>query len=105
MEKCKCEKILEWREAGGRDHKIFVAKCSCGLEYHRRKTGRVVYVLNRESFCCSVCNGDILVAEVSHPVHDGPFALSGSGRCEQEYVPYCPQCEEEPNSNGSFTNA
>ncbi len=38
---------------------------------------------------------------VTHPIHDGPFALSGSGQVRSETVPFCPDCEMEPNSRGA----
>jgi len=34
-------------------------------------------------------------------IWDGPFPMSGSGRCHYESVPYCPKCEEKPNIHGS----
>ena len=50
---------------------------------------------------CNDCGSDIMSATVAHPIHDGPFPLSGSGQCHYEDVPYCPKCEEKPNYNGS----
>jgi len=47
------------------------------------------------------CGIEILGKTVAHPIWDGPFPLSGSGQCSSEQVPYCPQCEDEPNSNGT----
>ena len=46
------------------------------------------------------CGAKILGKTVAHPIWDGPFPCSGSGKCEYESVPYCPVCEEEPNSSG-----
>jgi hypothetical protein len=53
------------------------------------------------SYKCRDCGSDILAAKVAHPIHDGPFPLSGSGRCEYENVPYCPKCERKPSFHGS----
>ena len=40
-------------------------------------------------------------AQVAHPIRDGIFPLSGSGKCKYEFVPYCPKCETEPSFHGS----
>ena len=47
------------------------------------------------------CGTEIMGARVAHPIWDGPFPMSGSGRCHYETVPYCPNCETEPNFHGS----
>lgn len=47
------------------------------------------------------CGAEIVSQQVAHPIWDGPFPCSGSGRCNYEDVPYCPQCEEPPNYNGA----
>ncbi len=47
------------------------------------------------------CGTKILGKEVAHPVWNSPFPCSGSGRCQYETVPYCPECEEEPNFHGA----
>lgn len=47
------------------------------------------------------CGETILGARVAHPIHDGLFPLSGSGKCKYETVPYCPKCEEKPDFHGS----
>ena len=57
---------------------------------------------NGQELKCSDCGSGIMSATVAHPIHDGPFPLSGSGQCHYEQVPYCPKCEEKPNYNGSF---
>lgn len=46
------------------------------------------------------CGTDVAPKQVSHPVHDGPFPLSGSGEVRVETVPFCPTCEEEPSPFG-----
>lgn len=50
---------------------------------------------------CKSCGGAILIASVAHPVWDGPFPMSGSGRCIYEHIPYCRKCDTKPNSQGS----
>jgi len=47
------------------------------------------------------CGATILIARIAHPIWDGPFQGSGSGRCQYELWPFCPQCEEEPSFHGS----
>ncbi len=47
------------------------------------------------------CGTEIQGKQVSHSIHDGPFALSGSGRVRTETVPFCLKCETEPNSYGA----
>ena len=47
------------------------------------------------------CGTEIMGASVAHPIWDGPFACSGSGRVHTEVVPFCPKCETEPNSSGA----
>ena len=56
----------------------------------------------KQIYQCNDCSSDIMSSIVAHPIHDGPFPLSGSGQCHYEQVPYCPKCEEKPNYNGSF---
>jgi hypothetical protein len=46
--------------------------------------------------------GEILMnATVAHPIWDGPFSCSGSGRCHHETIPYCPRCETKPDFQGA----
>lgn len=48
----------------------------------------------------NACDTKIITVNVHHPVHDGPFPLSGSGEVDIELVPYCPTCEEKPSEHG-----
>ncbi|MDD2678685.1 MAG: hypothetical protein PHT91_00710 [Candidatus Nanoarchaeia archaeon] len=74
-----------------------------GILYVRNKDSGVVYRhLNNGDLECVSCGSEILGARVAHPVHNGPFPLSGSGQCRYEDVPYCPKCEKKPNGHGSF---
>jgi hypothetical protein len=46
--------------------------------------------------------GTVLASQVvSHPIHDGPFPLSGSGQVYRETVPYCPKCHAKPAPHGA----
>ena len=47
------------------------------------------------------CGETLMAARVAHPIWDGPFPMSGSGRCEYETAPYCPKCEEKPDFHGA----
>jgi uncharacterized protein with PIN domain len=89
------------RESPWASFVLETAKDTEGVEYHRRRGSDKVYRISEEGFRCIDCNSEIKVVRVAHPIHDGPFPLSGSGRCHYEEVPYCPKCEEEPNFHGS----
>lgn len=106
METC-CTVPLTWKDCSepGADHKIQGAQCSvCKTVYERRNTGTAVYVNRdgKDDYHCATCGSTIQAAKVAHPIHDGPFPLSGSGKCEYENVPYCPQCETQPSLRGSI---
>lgn len=73
-----------------------------GIEYHRKRGSKIIYRQSADGFKCMSCDSEILASQVAHPIHDGPFPLSGSGRCEYEQVPYCPKCEEKSDFHGSF---
>lgn len=47
------------------------------------------------------CGETVMAAVIAHPIWDGPFPMSGSGRCQNENVPYCPKCEEKPDFHGA----
>lgn len=47
------------------------------------------------------CGATLMGTTVFHPIHDGPFALSGGGGVWEEVVPYCPVCETKPASAGA----
>lgn len=47
------------------------------------------------------CGTEIEGATVAHPIWDGPFPMSGSGRCHYETIPYCPKCETKPDFRGA----
>lgn len=99
------ETELEWQALGGRDHQIEGAQCKfCETIYERRNTGKVMYIHRKDSdsYICGTCGSEIQGTKVAHPIHDGPFPLSGAGKCQYETVPYCPKCEEEPNFHGSI---
>lgn len=46
------------------------------------------------------CGTDLVSAGVLHPVHDGPFPLSGFGNVYRQVVAYCPACHEKPGESG-----
>ncbi len=99
------ETELEWKVINGRDHIFEGAQCRfCETIYERRNTGKVIYVHRKGEgdYFCGTCDSEILSVTVAHPIHDGPFPLSGSGKCQYEEVPYCSNCEEEPDSHGSI---
>ena len=100
--KC-CNVELEFTYGGGFEEEIDITNCIiCNIVYHKKTSQKHAYKLENGDFTCTKCESEILVAEISHPVHDGPFPLSGSGKVYREQMPYCPICETIPNSNGKF---
>lgn len=47
------------------------------------------------------CGQKVMSITRLHAIWDGPFPMSGSGRCHAVSVPYCPKCEEEPSRRGT----
>ena len=47
------------------------------------------------------CGTRIQGRRVAHSIHDGPFPLSGGGQVYYETIPFCPECEVEPNFHGA----
>jgi hypothetical protein len=76
------------------------AKDSDGVEYLRKKGSETTYRKTDDGYRCTTCDSEIISGRVAHPIWDGPFPMSGSGRCHYEEVPYCPKCEKEPNFSG-----
>ncbi|MEA3329988.1 MAG: hypothetical protein U9Q06_04565 [Nanoarchaeota archaeon] len=72
-----------------------------GVEYHRKKGSQIAYRKVEDGFECVECGSEIQAGRVAHPIWDGPFPMSGSGKCHYKQVPYCPKCEKEPNFHGS----
>ncbi len=71
-----------------------------GMEFLKKKDSNLVYIKIEGGYVCVDCNSEILGGTIAHPIHDGPFPLSGSGKCHYEKEPYCPSCETEPNCSG-----
>ena len=89
------------------DVSVSQAQCSkCSTCYQKRyldPNSKVYKTTNEGSdWFCTTCGSEIQGVTVLHPIHDGPFPLSGSGKVATEMVPYCPQCEKPPSSHGSF---
>ena len=80
-----------------------IAEVEDGTRFARKVGSEVVFVGTPEGeYVCLTCDSNILGATVAHPIHDGPFPLSGSGKCDYEKVLYCPSCEEKPSFDGSI---
>jgi ribosomal protein L37AE/L43A len=77
------------------------AKNSEGNIFQRKKGSSVIYLKIEDGYKCVTCGSEIITRGIAHPIWDGPFDLSGSGKCQYEQVPYCPKCEEKPNFSGS----
>lgn len=100
--KC-CNVELKFIFGGGFEEEIHEANCIiCNIVYHKKLSQEHAYKLENGDFTCTKCGSEILIAEISHSVHDGPFPLSGSGKVHREQMPYCPKCETKPNSIGKF---
>ncbi len=87
---------------------ITEASCNkCGKVYGKRMGSEIAYKQNGPDtdFICQKCGGDILIKEVIHSIHDGPFPLSGSGKTQKECLPYCPHCEKEDSIRGTIITA
>ena len=86
------------------------AKDSNGQKYMRRKGNSNIYKIISEDdqgkfFAeCSECESKIISETIAHSIHDGPFPLSGSGKCRYEKIPYCSNCEEKPHYHGNSIN-
>ena len=101
-----CNKPLEWKDRNGSGSYVpQTADCSgCHAYFERRPGSEIAYKSMNDggSYNCAVCGSSIDGARIAHPIHDGPFPLSGSGRCDYETVPYCPKCEKQPDIRGSI---
>lgn len=71
-------------------------------EHEKRAPGNMEnYVKDGDAYKCKDCGVAILFGEVSHPVHMREMPGTGFGECEQESVPYCPNCDHKPNFRGA----
>ena len=96
-----CKKELVFKKVGGIEYTISAVCCpECKTEYHQKQGADVAYKAMGEGFVCTGCGGEIMTATVAHTVRDDFFPLSGSGRVQNEAVPYCKNCEKEPAFHG-----
>lgn len=58
------------------------------------------YYIVKGTYLCRTCNDEIKQVTITFPIHDGPFAMSGSGKVERQVFPYCPTCEVKPEIKG-----
>ncbi|MEK6885162.1 MAG: hypothetical protein AABY22_36360 [Nanoarchaeota archaeon] len=78
-----------------------------GNKFMRRSGETKIYRITEEDeegnqkYVCNDCGSTILGAKIAHPIWDGPFPMSGSGKCHYEDVPYCPKCEQKPDYHGA----
>lgn len=71
-------------------------------EHEKREPGNMNnYVKDGDGWKCKDCNAIIISARVAHPVHFHGMHGAGGGECKYETVPYCPNCEKQPNFNGA----
>ena len=101
----KREIILQSMAKEGQSWQVYIpetATCSTCNTYYEKKKGKdfAYKKLEKGGYVCTL-DGKVINAEtVAHPIWDGPFPMSGSGRCQYESVPYCLRHEEKPNYNG-----
>jgi len=104
LETC-CKEVLVWESCSQpwADHKLEEASCrACGKKFIKKGVNLYTRERSEVYFICSRCGFMITNTRIAHPVHDGPFPFSGTGRCFHEEVPFCPQCEKKPSSPGSL---
>src|SRR3972149_4573072 len=72
-------------------------------EQRKRKPGDLnnYYQDEGKVWRCRDCQGEIMAITVAHPIWFRELSCAGSGECRYEQVPYCPNCEEEPNPHGN----
>jgi len=93
-----------WEKASKDSWRKFIletARDSDGVLYHKNKGSNVAYKQSGDGFVCTECGSEIQATTVAHPIWDGPFSCSGSGKVQNETVPYCPNCEKKPDYSGS----
>lgn len=68
----------------------------------KRESGNFnFYERKGDVWLCKTC-GSVIAASIKYfPVWDGPFPCSGSGEVISENIPFCPTCEERPDSRGT----
>ena len=71
-----------------------------GTVYLRDRERQIVYRKIDGGYQCVGCDEIVMGEKIAHPIWDGPFSMSGSGRVYSEIVPYCPKCEEKPSYHG-----
>ncbi len=102
--KC-CSKPLEFILQEGLSWQVYIpeiATCSTCSSYYEKKKGKDFSYkeILGDRYVCTLDGEIIRMETVAHPIWDGPFPMSGSGRCKYETVPYCPKHEEKPNYDG-----
>ncbi len=74
----------------------------CNAHYVRGQGKSNAYAEDEDDYVCTRDGRRILVVEVAHPIHDGPFPNSGFGGVHRESVPYCPDCDDKPSFYGTI---
>ena len=102
-----CGETLEFKAQEGwadwQSYRPEISGCgSCEAYFEKKPEEKIAYKRSKgeEHYQCTNCGKGINTVTRAHPIHDGPFPLSGSGQCKYQSVPYCPKCEEKPNESG-----
>lgn len=72
-------------------------------EHEKRDPGNLENYIKdgKGGYQCKDCGATIVTATVAHPIHLREMPGAGSGQCQNEQVPYCPNCERKPNFHGT----
>ena len=92
----KVKEVASWQV-----FKPEIAFSNDGTEYLRAVGSKIVYQKTEKGYKCTACGSTVMAGTVAHPIHDGPFPLSGSGKVHPEEAPYCPKCEKAPKYSGT----
>ena len=104
LEKC-CETSLSWQPfqgSGGIDYRGSRTSCLCcqkRYEHNAATGGIYVKAPDAECFSHLACGTDISIADVAHSIWERG-TCAGWGEVVREAVPFCPNCEPQPQFHG-----
>src|SRR3989344_2865453 len=102
LETC-CETSLDWQPfQGGIDYQGDRSSCPCcqkRYEHNAATGGIYVKAPDAECFSHLACGTDISIADVAHSIWERG-TNAGCGEVVREAVPFCPNCELQPQFHG-----
>jgi hypothetical protein len=102
LERC-CEQKLDWKDFTElKDHRGKVAVCKkCSTLYEQNgETKNIYFAKLGKDYRHLGCGEEIQFISRIHPIWE-KGTCGGYGECKNEKMPYCPKCEEKPDSSGS----